>query len=201
MDRRQLALVAGAVAACLLGCSSSTTTVPNPFNTADRVPPPPLRAGAPPAAASPYYPQAPGYPQAPATFAPQPAAPAASPAPGSATPVYGDQVAPPAYPNYQGADAGRSPSGSQLAASGEAIAVPGDNSSVRFGSPNRPAAAPTTEALASNGQGDVVGGWIAGSAPVRGANAASPRVRLPGETGVESPLRVASPGGSTTGWR
>ncbi|MEO0529399.1 MAG: hypothetical protein AAF266_02355 [Planctomycetota bacterium] len=147
---RTPALLFAITAAVTVGCTSRTPTVTNPFNSADRVPPPTLRAGDGVAAPT-YYPgatatapaapawpatapaapgfqqaaptfqqQAPAFQQAPATF--PPAAPATQP--GSATPVYGT---PPI-----GGSASRSRPRTSAVASGDSIAIPNDSGSLRF---------------------------------------------------------------------
>lgn len=202
-----LALLLAVLAA---GCSSNQTpTVPNPFNTADRVPPPPLRVA--PGTDAPYYQPGAADPAAPATFAPgqttpsgypaapggyQGAAPAApaytpSPAPGVATPFYG---------------AGLGSPGRTQVAGGDSIAVPTDAGSLRFAGRKeielaRRQSAPIdrpgpTTLLASNTptrRAATANAWIAGSAPVRAASPApGPRVRMPGSEFVREPVSLAA---------
>ena len=186
-----------AVIACLLaaGCSSKTPTVPNPFSTADRVPPPALQSV--PGAAQPYYQGggAPptfvpgqttpsGYPAAPVPSFGAPA-PSLQPGPGQATPVYGTP---------SGSASKPAPRSTQLAA-GDAVAIPTDAGSLRFATsgdaerlrqasaPIARESAPTQLAAKSPTRPPATANaWIAGSAPVRpAAPAVAPRVRMPGE--------------------
>lgn len=216
---RLLALTLTLLAPLVVGCSSkSPPTVPNPFNTADRVPPPALRVdnvGAPayyqpgatlqPGAASTFAPgqtTPSGYPAAPAAgsypSAPAPSgyAPGPTPAPGSATPYYG---------------ASRSaPSPSQVAG-GDTIAVPTDSGSLRFAGAAESALArqqsspidrvgPAASMLASNAplntptrRPATANAWIAGSAPVRASRPeASPRVRMPSDEFTREPVSLAA---------
>lgn len=213
----------------MVGCSSQAPTVPNPFNTADRVPPPMMRNAA---GTQPYYSGAPtaaapafgSLPVGPTPIGQAPVGPG-SPAPGTATPFYGASV------NRAGATPG------------DAIAVPSDSSSLRFAAPDAAAFARRSTVPVQRSENNLIAsnnassprvatanGWIAGSAPVRGAEpVASPRVRLPGAgeyrepvsiaaidggvrtaplepiptdrpAGEPAPLRIATPS-SATGWR
>lgn len=206
---RTHALVLTLLATLAAGCSTKSPTVPtvsNPFNSADRVPPPALQAAQ--GVAPPYY--QPGAPGAPSTFAPgqttpsgYPAAPAApgafqaapaytpSPAPGSATPNYG---------------ASRSAPNSTQIASGDSIAIPTDSGSLRFAGRSEVelarqqsaligrAASPTQ--LATSGttrRPATASAWIAGSAPVRAASPTpAPLVRMPGNEFVREPVSLAA---------
>lgn len=187
----------GVCSLCLptLGCTGSTTTaptIPNPFVTADRVPPPVAHAA--PAQAAPYYNPAPAL-----SPAPGPAGAYPSPAPLNQAPLNpASQQAAPVYPGTLGAPQpaplGRSGAvGAPIAKAGDAVAVPTDASPLRFGSPARPAAAaPSPNALA----GGTANGWIAGSAPVRrpAAPTSSPLARIPGRTTSSEPLSLAALG-------
>lgn len=217
MLRRETACLAVALSVLVGGCSSSSNSVPNPFNTPDRVTPPTFQSGmTSQAGGAAYYPQ-PTYPQqSPTTFAPAvtnppglapgyPAGPVGAPAPigptpGTATPVYSSPAPPAGTVGSPGGSASRPSLDAQpLAAAGDQVAVPSDNAAVRFGGALRNAE--PKQLLASQGSPATASGWIAGSAPVRsGSSGNPPRVRLPGEMGMEQPLRVASPG-SSTGWR
>lgn len=211
---RTHALVLSLLATLAAGCSTKSPTVPtvaNPFNTADRVPPPALQAA--PGVAPPYY--QPGAPVpaasgAPSTFAPgqttpsgYPAAPATpgayqgapaytpSPAPGSATPNYG---------------ASRSAPRSTQVAGGDSIAIPTDSGSLRFAGKSevelaRQQSAPIGRAaspaqLASGTptrRPATASAWIAGSAPVRAASPTpAPLVRMPGDGFVREPVSLAA---------
>ncbi len=205
----------------LIGCRSKTPTVTNPFNTADRVPPPAMRVG--PGGEASYYPQAaPTYPPAqggaPATFAPGQTTPSGYPAApvqgGGAYPPAGSYTPTPPGPApgsatpYYGAEASRRAPLSASLAAGDSIRVPTDASALRFASPQETAFAqrssepvarsnqPLTR-LASNGISQrreaTANGWIAGSAPVRSSTpAASPRIRMPGDSAYREPVSLAA---------
>lgn len=199
-----------------VGCSSNSSTpeLTNPFTTADRVPPPALRT-TPDGVAPAYYPQA---PQGQATFAPAPAAPgvapayqgapttspyqaapaytpapAAGPAPGTATPFYGAPAV-----------------GGPTASSEPAMVVPTDSAALRFASPSAVAAARSQNQPIQRGAATMVASntarppatanaWVSGSAPVRTASpTASPRVRMPGDPGYQEPVSLAALDGGVT---
>lgn len=143
------------VAPLAIGCTSKTPTVTNPFNTADRVPPPMLRAGEGMAAPA-YYPgataaapaapstypahaapgfqqaapgfqqQAPAFQQAPAGFPP-----ATNYAPSAPTTLPGSATPLYGAPPLGGSAARSRPQPSTFAA-GDAIAIPPDSGSLRF---------------------------------------------------------------------
>ncbi|TWT90048.1 hypothetical protein Mal64_04310 [Pseudobythopirellula maris] len=101
-------LSAAAIAFALLvsaGCQGQSTTIPNPFDTAHRVPPPALHT-VPPGTAQPYYSDgaatAPLAPGGATNFAPAPAA--GAPLPGAAAPSYPSSITPqaPATPSIYG---------------------------------------------------------------------------------------------------
>ena len=161
----------------LTGCSNTTTpTVPNPFTTADRVPPPPTRAIT-PGTAQPYYPATPQAAPPAAAYPganPYPGATAAPAYPGTAYPAqtapgqplpgqpYPGQPLPgqplpaqPAAPTYPGSGTRPAPLGAtprrspeQFASSGQSISVPSDQGSLRFASPSQVNTA-RVEAIAS----------------------------------------------------
>ncbi|TWT98027.1 hypothetical protein Pla108_21820 [Botrimarina colliarenosi] len=214
-----LTLALGAVTVAAAGCTSQSTPVPNPFSTADRVPPPAMRSveGVAPAyypgAAAPAYPAppavgaAPAYGNAPAYGA----APAYNAAPPVTAPAYG---APPATSSYAPSAPGPAPgtatpyygaSTSRSAVTpGDTISVPTDAGSLRYATPEEsylarqesqpvPRAGATQLAQAPDRPTATANGWIAGSAPVRSsAIASSPRVRLPGEGWSSEPISLAA---------
>ncbi|TWT40250.1 hypothetical protein Pla111_33820 [Botrimarina hoheduenensis] len=181
----------------MAGCSTSKTSVPNPFLTTDRVAPPATHL-APAPQAGPYY-------SAPAG-APLYGAPAASPyaSPnsfGTSPSAFGTPPAAPITPAPAplGQIDNRSPVASLAA--GDAVAVPGDGAPLRFGSaiprsaqpisPNSIAQAPATAS-----------GWIAGSAPVRSVPSyatAAPTTRLPQSASPREPVSLAALGGDNRG--
>ena len=200
--------------ATLVGCSKGPTTVPNPFSTADRVPPPATRAIA-PGTAQPYYQSVP-----------------ATSLPGTA-PAY----APPAgaYPGLlPQASSPRPPTNTFASATpGDAISIPTDNTALRFGGATKPAPFNPRQPESLAARTATANGWISGSAPVRSpafnglqsngsqtmlasVPTSTPRVRLPGSgTYNRQPVSVAAlqpktqgvritplPGSSdTVGWR
>lgn len=222
MDRyaRLAMLLLAAAIGPMAGCTSKTTTVSNPFTTADRVPPPALRTV--PGAAPAYYPEAPttapAFNAAPAYGAAPPAAPSpytnASPygapaygAPPSTAPstfspaAPGQAPAPGTATPYYGASASRG-----AAAPGDSIAVLPDSGSLRFASPSetnlarqetqpvpRAGATQLAESASPQRRTATASGWIAGSAPVRSSTVAgSPRVRMPGEGLTREPVSLAA---------
>lgn len=203
---RMPAIALTLLAPLAIGCSSAPPTVPNPFNTADRVPPPALQAG--PTGAPPYY--------QPGTAAPAPALPAGSPstfAPGQTTPSGYPAAAPGGYQAapapgsatpYYGSSLGPAPTTRQVAG-GDTIAVPTDAGAMRFASRDDVAQArlaatpiarpgPATQLASTNQRPPVTANaWIAGSAPVRASRPeASPRVRIPGSDWDREPVSLAA---------
>lgn len=217
------------ISTLLVGCTSKTPTISNPFNSADRVVPPAMRTG--PGGDAAYYPQAaPTYPpasggyapSAPSTFAPgqmtpsgYPAAPvqgggAYPPAGGYApsAPGLAPSIAPGSATPYYGAAAPIPRPSSGALASGDSISIPTDTGSLRFASPDQTALArrssqPVSRSpqqstqLASNPANQrrvaTANGWIAGSAPIRSSvPAASPRIRMPGDTTYREPVSLAA---------
>lgn len=191
------------------GCSSNQPpTVPNPFNTADRVPPPALQM--PSGGAQPYYQPGAPAPGGPTTFAPGQMAPSGYPAApgglqgGPPAPAYTPSPAPGSATPYYGAGAA-APSAGQVAG-GDSIAIPTDAGSLRFAGQAdvelaRRRSAPidrtgTATRLASNPSPRppaTASAWIAGSAPVRPATTTpGPRVRLPGAEFTREPVSLAA---------
>lgn len=173
--------------ATLVGCSKGPTTVPNPFSTADRVPPPATRAIA-PGTAQPYY------QSVPATTAPA--------------------FAPPtAYPGgLQPQASSPRPATNTLTSTtpGDAISIPSDNTALRFGNATQPAPFNPRQPESLAARTATANGWISGSAPVRspvtsGSQtmlASTPRVRLPGSgTYNRQPVSVAALQPKTQGVR
>ncbi len=149
-------LAVGAMAAGILlavGCTSNQPIIPNPFTTADRVPPPVLQAPA-PGAAQPYY-QGGAQP-----------APAFQPgAPGQPAPTFQPQSTP--IPGQPISSNNQSRS-STIASRGEAIAIPTDRSALRFAAPNMPNSAPSKANIVANGrQPATANSWVSGAAPIR----------------------------------
>ncbi len=167
--------------ATLVGCSKGQTTVPNPFCTADRVPPPATRAIA-PGTAQPYY------QSVPATTAPSYAPPAGAYLPQTSSPR---------------------PALSTVASAGDAISIPTDNTALRFGGATHPAPLNPSQPQSLAARTATASGWISGSAPVRNPIlsgspqiASTPRVRLPGSgTYARQPVSVAALESRTQGVR
>lgn len=136
----------------VVGCTSNQSTIPNPFTTADRVPPPVLQTPA-PGVAQPYYQ---GAQPAPAF---QPGAPA------QPTPSYQPQITPiPGQPISNNSK----PRSNAIASAGEPIAIPSDQSALRFAAPSLPNQAPSKANLvASQRQPATANSWVSGAAPIR----------------------------------
>ena len=215
-------------ALALTGCSRNQAALNNPFTTADRVPPPATQL--PPGTAQPYYPAPPagatttfaapqaaaplgqpGFGGAPAaTFQQQPAPPFQSVAPTQAAP-FGTGVAPPAStPFGSSTTLPNAPLASNTP--GDAVAIPVDNTALRFGAPAKPAPINPREPTSLASRTASASGWISGSAPVRSTVdtggsvlAAAPRVRMPGgESLNREPVNVARiqpESDETVGWR
>lgn len=141
----------------VIGCTSRTPTVTNPFNTADRVPPPTLRGADGVGAAPAYYPNAPAYPAATTAAPAWPATPSnfpAATAPGfqsgatfqQSAPAYQPdpaafpQAAPAPLPGSATPMYGAPPLGGSASSfrqsspgvAGDAISIPPDSGSLRF---------------------------------------------------------------------
>ena len=179
-------MILASVTLFAIGCTSNQPTIPNPFTTADRVPPPVLQAPA-PGAAQPYY---------------QGAQPAPAFQPGATTqpaPTYQPQITPiPGQPLSNNAK----PRSNTVASAGESISIPSDQSALRFAAPNLPNHAPSKANLAvSQRQPATANSWVSGAAPIRTrpmqlANVSSrtqPTARVPSTRSLgRQPVNIAA---------
>ncbi len=193
----------------MVGCSGSQTTIPNPFNMADRVPPPIARTPA-PGTAQPYYPgnTNPGavtLPPGAIQQAPLQQSPLQS-APLQSAPGYSPQPTFQTQPQPYGALPANSPAQQVASLAGDSIAIPTDSTALRFGSPtaSSPLKTQPTYIASNTALSATANSWVSGSAPVRTptntqiATNSTPssnslRVRVPGATNLERrPISVAS---------
>ncbi len=163
-----MSLIAVAGLCCaVVGCSSGSSTIPNPFAQADRVPSPPTRVPAPGQAIPNYG----GWP------AGTPAAPVSYPGVAPVAPTNGFGVAPAARPG-------------QIAGGGGSVGIPTDNQSLRFESPPPSLEQPIVEIAARNlPPGTNLGGPATFVPPTTAQPATGPRVRMPqGNSFVSEPI-------------
>jgi hypothetical protein len=169
---KQYAAILALAGCCAVGgCRNQSTTMPNPFAQADRVPAPPTRVPAPGQAV-------PNYGSWPATT---PAMPVSAPSPGV-----------PASPAGFGSNL--SPANTQLA-SGGPVGVPTDNQSLRFELPPPQLEQPIVEVAARNLPPGTNLGGPATFVPPSSASptTSSPRVRMPdGNSFAREPLSAAT---------